>query len=400
MGNMGTLLRYEMKKLFGRRLVWITLAVTLLGSISPVAVPLLGSYIVEGEKVDTHWHMLQVDRENAEKLAGRLIDQTLLEETMRGYAMLPQGYYIMTEEYQTYARPYHLIFDFIRANTGMGSSEALRWTADEEGLYSRRLEMLEQEYDFLCLSEKEKEFWRQKESRLEWPVRFERTEGWDSLFSAVSTLCFLLPLCLAVCLSGVFPEEHQRRTDQLILSSRKGRGMVYLAKLSAGVIFSVLCAVAVSSVVFLFSFAIHGSDGFHAAFQLLYARYSLSLTAGQAVLIMYGILVVSSVLSAVLIMVLSEVFHSSMAALATVSAYLILSMMVAVPEQYRVLAQLWNWLPGAFVTPWNIFDLRLLPVFGTYFTAWQSVPVLYLLAAAALAAAGLPVYRRYQVSGR
>lgn len=400
MGNMGTLLRYEMKKLFGRRLVWITFAVTLAGCVCPVVVPLLGSYIVEGEKVDTHWHMLQVDRVNAEKLAGRLIDQKLLEETMQGYAMLPEGTHSMTEEYQTYARPYYQIFNFIRANTGMNSSEALRWNADETELYSRRLEMMEQKYDSALLSEQEKEFWRQKENRLECPVRFERTEGWYSIFSTVSTLCFLLPLCLAVCLSGVFPEEHQRRTDQLILSSRKGRGRVYLAKLSAGVIFSVICSLAVSSVVFLFSFVIHGSDGFHASFRLLFAAYSFPLTAGQAILIMYGILVVAAVLFAVVIMVLSEVLHSNMAALAIISAYLILAMMVMVPEQYRFLSQLWNWLPGSFVTPWNIFDLRLLSAFGTYFTAWQSVPVLYLLAAAALAAAGLPVYRRYQVSGR
>lgn len=37
---------------------------------------------------------------------------------------------------------------------------------------------------------------------------------------------------------------------------------------------------------------------------------------------------------------------------------------------------------------------------SVYFTAWQAVPVIYLIAMVATARAGKTVYRRYQVSGR
>lgn len=403
MSSFGTLLRYEIKKILGRKRVWITLAVTLILCSCPIVIPLFGSYIVNGVKIDTNYHMMQVDRKNAEKLDKRWIDQELLEETMQGYAMIPRedtALYITTEEYQKYARPYYQIFNFVRANTDMTTPEALNWTADEADLHAKRLEMLEHKYDSCLLSEQEKRFWRQKESQLKWPIRFEITESYYSLFSALATMCFMIPLCLAVCLSHVFSEEHARRTDQLILCGRKGRSEVYLAKISAGVIFSAVCSLAISFAAFLLSFAIYGAGGFHAAFQLLYADYSFSLTVGQAILIMYGILVVASVLFAVFIMFFSEALHSGMAALALVSGYLILAMMVTVPERYRVLSQIWDWLPGTFVTPWNIFDLRLLSVFGKHFTAWQSVPVLYLFAIIAVVIAGLPIYRRYQISGR
>lgn len=393
---------YELKKIFGRKLVLFTLAAALLVCICSILLPLLGSYVVNGEKVDTNYHMLQVDMEYLKKLDGRLIDGTLLKETMEAYGRIPEnaGLYIATEEYQKYARPYSAIFNFIRGNSNMTFAQALEWDADEADLRSRRLKKMESSYDANRLSEEEKNFWRQRENQLKWPIRFEITEGWYSLFSALSTLCFILPLCLAVCLSNVFPEEHARRTDQLILCARKGRNLVYLAKVSAGVIFSLLCALTVTAVLFLISFSVYGFGGFHAAFQLIYANYSLSLSAGQAVLIMYGILILASVLFAALILFLSEAFHNGMAALAVVSAYLILSMLVVMPEDPRILGQIWDWLPGAFVTPWNIFDLRMLSVFGARFTAWQAVPVIYLLAAAGLAFAGAPIYRRYQVSGR
>lgn len=402
MNQFRILLFFELKKIFGRRLVLCTLAVTILACVCPVLMPLLGSYVVNGEKVDTNYHMMQVDRAYQEKLDGRLIDGALIKETLEAYHKIPENasLYIATEEYQKYARPYSAIFNFIRANSHMNYTQALEWQGDETNLYAYRLKVLEAAYDANRLSEEEKFFWRQHENRLEWPIRFEITDGWYALLTALSTLCFILPLCLAVCLSNVFPEEHTRRTDQLILCAKKGRDTAYLAKVSAGIIFSILCALTVTLILFLFSLAVYGTDGFHAAFQLLYTKYPLALTAGQAVLIMYGVLILASILFAALILFLSEAFHSGMAALSVISAYLILSMFIAIPDDLRILGQIWDWLPGAFVTPWNIFDLRLLSVFGARFTAWQAVPALYLLAAAGLALAGAPIYRRYQVSGR
>lgn len=151
---------------------------------------------------------------------------------------------------------------------------------------------------------------------------------------------------------------------------------------------------------FLPCLIIYGTDGFHAAFQLIYARYSLPLTAGEASLIMYGILVIASVLFAVIIMEISEAAHSGVAALSVVAVYIVTAMIYSVPGKYRILAQIWDWLPGSFVVPQNIFDLRMISVFGKLFLSWQAVPVIYLIAAAGIAMAGIPIYRKYQVSGR
>ena len=52
--------------------------------------------------------------------------------------------------------------------------------------------------------------------------------------SLMKVMTFLEVLFLSVALSGMFPQEAQHRTDQLILSSCRGRTALYTGKLLAG----------------------------------------------------------------------------------------------------------------------------------------------------------------------
>ena len=98
-------------------------------------------------------------------------------------------------------------------------------------------------------------------------------------------------------------------------------------------------------------------------------------------------------------MVLSELLHSGVATLAISSGLIILGGMISVPEQYRILAQMWDWSPMAYLSTWNVFDPRTLTLFGQCFTSWQVVPAIYILLSVVLAVVGKYIYQRYQVSG-
>ncbi|MDE6639947.1 MAG: hypothetical protein K2K63_05445, partial [Acetatifactor sp.] len=139
--------------------------------------------------------------------------------------------------------------------------------------------------------------------------------------------------------------------------------------------------------------------GFTAPFQLVYCFY-VPLSCGRAILIAYGIMLITSVIFAVFIMFLSELTHSSIASLAIGIVLLMVTGMISIPGYYRVPAQVWQWLPFSFLAIWNIFNYYTLPLFGHYFTAWQAVPVIYLAAGSGIAAAGKSIYRKYQVTGR
>lgn len=401
--NLGTLYCYEMKKIMKRKLVWATMFVCLVGVIVAVCSGLMGNYYVDGEFRDTHYHMYQVDRQYMEALSGRVVNQQLLTQMEEAYAMIPPGAerYTLTEEYQTYARPYSEIFNLVRTWTGMKMEEVKAWEADEQALYRMRQENLEKEWQDAMLTEKEKAFWREKEAQINKPVTYLYYDGLGRCaVHFVPTIGVLMLLFVAVSLSGIFAEEHTRRTDQLILTGAKGKSTAYYAKILAGISFAALGTLVMETLTVILALSLYGAGGFEAVFQLAYAGYSYPLTVGQACLIEYGIILVTAVTGGVFVMVLSEVLHNSLATLAVCSGWIIAGMMIHIPEQSRVLCQIWNWQPSNFLAVRNIFDERMIPLFGRCLVSWQIVPALYLFFALLAVAWGIRVYRRYQVSGR
>ena len=105
-------------------------------------------------------------------------------------------------------------------------------------------------------------------------------------------------------------------------------------------------------------------------------------------------------LISILVMFLSELFHSSIAAISITTGMILAGMLVQIPAEYRILGQIWDYLPTCFLAMWNTFDLRLISLFGMQFTSYQIVPLLYLAAAVPLAFLGNRIYCRRQISGR
>lgn len=403
MNNLGTLYRYELKKMSNRKLLWIALVLSILCiTVTVLASQFLGTYYVDGKAVDTHYHMFLVDKEYRENLSGRAIDQELLQEMSEGYGQIPFGVerYTLTEEYQTYARPYSDIFNIVRAWTGMDASSVMNWEPDEEALYAARRNRLEKHWQSQFLSDTEKEFWCEKEEQIEVPMTYYYHEGYSRALNTFLTVGVLMQLLVAICLASVFTEEHTRRTDQLMLSSVNGKSVVYWAKILAGITVSAACSTLMTGLTLCLSLIAFGSAGFNTAIQIAFASYSYPLTLGQACLIAYGILVITSILAGVFVMVLSELIRSNIAALAISTALILLGNFVNIPEAYRILGQIWDYLPMAFLSTWNVYDTRLITIFEQCFVSWQIVPVMYILCSIVLAIGGKYVYQRYQVSGR
>ena len=174
-------------------------------------------------------------------------------------------------------------------------------------------------------------------------------------FNAFLTIGIMTLLFMAVCLSAVFSEEHTRRTDQLILSSAKGKNAAYWAKIFAGTTVSVICAVLMTLTTIVLSLGIYGTDGYNAALQIEFMTYSYPLTIGQACLILYGILIVTSVLFGLFVMVMSEFFHSGTVAMAISTVLIIAGQMIEIPEQFRIVSQIWDSLPMKFLSIWDVY---------------------------------------------
>lgn len=402
MCNLWTLYKYEVKKLTSKKLFIVTAMLCTVCIVLSTFTSLLGTYYVDGKAIETNYEAFKKDQTYQKALSGRYIDETLIQETINAYRHVRADavHYTLTEEYETFARPYSDIFTLIRSWTGMNLASIQTWEANEVTLYEARSQKLEKNWQSIPLTETEKVFWRNKESQLDTPFLYSYHEGYENMLNCFLTASVLMLLFIAISLSNLFADEHIRRTDQLVLSSIYGKKTAYWAKIFAGISVSVITAALMTFITICLSLAIYGAEGFKMPFQVNFSTYSYPISIGQACMIAYGLLIITSILAAVFVMVISELFHSGIAALSISTALIILGNVIMIPTQYRILAQVWDWSPMAYLSTWNVFDSRTLVLFGHCFASWQIVPFLYLLFSAMLAALGKYIYQRYQISGR
>ncbi len=399
-----TLLYFEMKKILMRKSTWITFGIFIAGSIFLMCVVFFGSTYIDGEFLETHMQGFAIDKEYGEKLSGRKVDAALLKEMQQAYKNTgneKEKGYMLTDEYQFNIRPYSQVYTFVRELSRQAEINPL--TITEEEFYQSRTNFQKEQWEQYHLTEKEQEYWQDKEENLEKPFIFQYATAYNNLLdmNGFYMICLTVTFILAVCLSSVFAEEHERRTDQMILCSRFGRSRLYFAKILAGSIVSF----AGSLLFFIFllaeNFIAYGTEGFTAAIQLFIPAYSYSISIGGCFFILSGILFLSCILTGIFIMMLSELIHSKIGTMAIVIIVLFAARIIPIPTDYRMFSQLWNYIPINLIKlDAGFTDIRLVSLFGFLLTSWQFAPFLYIGLAVLFIWIGKKVYCRYQVEGR
>ncbi len=401
MNNMFILYGYELKKLVQKKLLWVTLLVCMAAIAFGVLFPLLGTYSVNGVPISTNYEQHLIDQAYRKALSGKPIDQSLLEKTIAAYKDLPiETDYVLTEEYQTLARPYSEIFNLIRVWTGMDKRAIVQWVPDEATLYAAMMGRVEESSINNHLTEAEIAYWQGQADTITTPIVYQFHEAYRCILENFLIVGFMMLLFASITLSSSFPDEHTHRTDQLVLCTANGKRRLYWVKLLSGITVGGVGALIMTVLTWVLCLCVYGSEGFDTVIQIFYSDYAGNLTIGQACLIAYGCLLVTAFLISIFVMFLSELFHSSIAAMSITTGMILAGMLIQIPAEYRILGQIWDYLPTCFLAMWNTFDLRLIFLFGTYFTSYQIVPLLYIVAAVLLAFLGSRIYCRRQISGR
>lgn len=407
MRDFGMIYRYELKKIMRRKIVIIATVIVFAATLGTICVELFGNYYVDGEVYDTHYHMMKTDREYAGKLNGRKINQDLILEMQSAYRQIPvkerEGRYSLTEEYLTCARPYSQIYQFVsRIMEKKSLSDLLAWKADEDELYENFDRLIEEEREAACLTEGEKTYWREKEEQAQKPFTFYYADGYWKLVRSSYGLCYVLLLYAVVCLADLYTREHSLRTDQLLLSSRFGKRQLYWAKALAGMSFAGVTSLILITLVIAEVLFFYGADGFQMTLQYAFFYDTESVSVGTMVIILYALILLAVLVTGAFAMMLSELLHNGTAVLAVIFGMVSVTMFFNIPPVFRLAAQLYSYLPGKLLSQntGGAFSPRLVRIFGGYLTAWQIVPLLYLVCGAAFLFIGKWAYGRYQVSGR
>lgn len=383
------LYRFELKKIFAQKLLWILAAAMLLGlAVFGVATEVrpTNSGLPMGE-------VIALQREGSQELAGQRVDQALLDH------LLPL--FTDPEENTEAQLKYNDFFNWLTLILGTAHRQEILQT-DEARLYEALWYQLAPDPQAAGLTQEEIAHWtEQAQARLAQPLVYQGYhEGWQTAAHGIEVMVFLEILFLAVVLAPLFPQEHLRRTDQLILSCRFGRGKAYAAKLLAGVTvgvgFTALLLLAYLGMLGL----VYGLEGANVP-ALFTHLFPADLTIGEMVGILFLAALAAAVLVSVAVMLLAELTRNAIAAMAVVLGILLLTTMIyAVPENLRGLATLWYLIPSNFLCLRGAFRYPLLTLGEAAFPTWQVTPVVWLLLALVIALAGRWVYNRYQVGGR
>lgn len=371
---------YEMKKIWGRKLIWIVLVIMAAIVVISAYSPMTGNTYTNGVLSYSHKEIQERKMTNSRALSGRILGSVLLNEIHEAYEKLPAGVeqFTLTEEYEKYLIPLepviNYVWDIMDAYQG---SVMFPLDISEEELYEARRFCVEESWTSDFLTAGERAYWEKKEEQLDKPFIWQYAGGYEELMENVYTWIVIAVLMIAICFSKIFSMEHSQKTNSLILSSRFGRESLYYAKIAAGITSSLILGAVVFGLGALVIFGIWGVDG-----------------GDGAVQICLWTLCTGIVLSVVFTMVLSEKCKSGVGTMAVVVGILILAGFLYIPEQYRIISQLWNMIPSNMTAVWNIFDMRLVSVLGNYYTMWQIVPFIWLFLSALLVMYGKRIYRK------
>lgn len=382
---MFTLYKFELRKIINRKILWITggilLMALLLWGLASAVLPQSREYSTVSL---SGLEMNRAEREAAEQIAGRKIEQKLLDEMQPAYEE-----FIVDGDYKK-ALPYLDIYNFIGTVLGTNASAEIL-NCDSDTFYA----MLNTQLEANALAGREENI--SYNEQLFYQGYFD---GWRQMASMMKVLACMEIMFIAICLSTVFTVEHTRKTDQVILCSRFGKKRLYFAKLMAGLTVGIAFTLILSLLMFGIIAFLYGFDGYNTILQFVLMR-PFNLTLGQAVMILIGLSFAGAILVSVFTMALSELTKNSVGTIGIIAGILILTMFIMeMPANLKILSEIWYMLPSNLVSLNGAFRYSMFLLGERAMLSYQIAPIVYFAMAIIFSIIGKIVYNRYQISGR
>lgn len=386
MNNFGTLYRFELRKIFRRKITVVVLSIVTLVMVAMN----IGEYMAGSKSVNTE----------EQALVGRAVDDTLLAEMRSAIepktATMDSGETVSIGIF-VHDRTYEPLMDYLYK---IGGNYDKAFSMTEQKLGSTFNGVIDTALGEQYLSDREQEYWENRRSEQSDVLIYDEIQNaWGDSVTIIYVVSLLTLIAVAATLSGVFSDEISLKTDALIFSSRNGKKQLMSAKFLAGITVGLLETVILLIACVGTEFAISGAGGFHGSVQFFVGPTAMDMEIGTAFLWYVGITLVIGLLFSVTAMFLSEVCHNAIAVVAVMMLLWILSVL-NVPDSLGLLARIWDFFPVTFLGSWTFTDYHLVWLFGKPLTIIQAAPIIYTISAILMAGIAKLSYDRYQVRGR
>lgn len=139
------------------------------------------------------------------------------------------------------------------------------------------------------LSDEQKEYWQNMNSRVETPFQYGYYEGWLIINTCFELLMFAI-LAVCIVLAPVFSGEYQAGTDAVILSGKYGKTKLTTAKIIASYLFGLLAFTIHILVAFGLPLAAFGVDGWNLPMQIAGTSIPYPFMFLQGILVNLGVI--------------------------------------------------------------------------------------------------------------
>ena len=385
------LVGFEYKKIFKRKGAILALTiVTILSFFLPIST-LIGGFYHDGELIESYHQGMLTDREHARALAGRSVDEMLIEEVRVAYSRIPyieSGVSFVTiPEYREYARPYRQVYHILQFVYG-NQFRLMRNISSEqiENFYQIRHKNIENSINSMNISDASKNNLIKLDSQIKTPFIFDDISAYDYFFSGLHTIGIIGAFAIAVCLAPIFSGEYTTRIDQQMLSSRYGKNKIILAKLCTGI--SLCVGFSLMIIFFIYSTCsiVFGIGSTNVPIQLWYPLSIYPITILQAAILHSLCVFFATILLGAITMFLSSIFKSPFGVIIIVTLLLFVPMMINIPDDSILIANLLKLFPNNMMwvaitlvnyQPYELFGFSIAPyIFFPVFSATLSAILL------------------------
>ena len=135
----------------------------------------------------------------------------------------------------------------------------------------------------------ERTYWTEMRSSVPEPIEYGYSGGWDNVVNCAAFLVFPI-LAACVTLAPAFSFEYSSGADAVVLATRRGRSTLVVAKVAAGLVYATAYFALCAAIIVGVSLAFYGAEGFGISIQSMALSSPYPLTAGQAALVLVGLM--------------------------------------------------------------------------------------------------------------
>ncbi len=377
---MGSLVKFEIKKICSRRVLQISLGVILAMLCYITFFNITSQYALNpdevGEELEGTAAIAQI-KANADMFAGPITDEGAAEVLREFKTFIDSEGEVKDEyradgptpganaaEYWSFISSHNdylslLTHPWMNGFQTPASAAATIDTTNAVNLYDQvhaKIEsQLENTQGVFAYNDAEKDFWLSKAESVPTPVEYGYAGGWEDFINLAQYLIFAIIVAVIACAS-VFNVEYREKTDAVLLSTRFGKTRLGKAKIIAALIVSSCIYWLMALVLLIVPLVFFGADGAGLRMQVLTLTntYGMSLSAASFACCLIGYLAMLGVLGIVL--ALSARVRSSMGILAVGVAIVMIPMFV--PNLHNSIANHVLFLfPYLALNPRNLFDM-------------------------------------------